>query len=208
VTAGWAIVLLLLAFAVLSVLEGVAVGFNVFAVAFVAAVLMAAIGPIFATLINPLAFAVSSAIALAITIVSSVAALTVLATIVALAAYRAFNLAAAGAIVLIYIGVFGYIVSITKIVTSVVPVVPAVIVLSGYLGWRAMQGDPKHRFMRQLARTLVVRWGTSFRDADLTRANFSNATLKNVNFDQANLYRVCWTDKPPEQTILSSTNLS
>ncbi len=207
VTAGWAMVLLLLAFAVLSVVEGITTGFSVFVVAFGFAVLVAAIGPIFATLINPIAFAIAAAIALAITIVSSVTVMTVLATVVAIAALQTFGLRAGIVMVVLYLAVFGYIVSLTNIITSVVPVVPAVMLLSSYLGWQALEGSPRHRIMLRIADLLVSRWGTNFREADLTNANFSNVNLKNVNFEEADLSRVCWTGASSSRSIvLSGTN--
>lgn len=193
VTAGWVMMLLLLAFALVSVLEGVATGFNIFALAFLVAVAVAAIGPIFATLINPIAFAISSAVALAITITSSVTALTVGAVVVAIAAFRTFNPRAALVIIVTYVAVFSYFVATTDIVTSVVSVVPAVLLLSIYLGWLALQGDPKHVRMVRIAALLTTNWGTSFRNADLTESNFSHAKLKNTDFDEAMLTRVCWT---------------
>ncbi len=203
VTAGWAILLILISFALVSSLEGIVAGFSIFAVAFGVAVAIAIVGPAFSTLIHPVTFAAASAIGLAITIASSVTALTVFATIVALATFRAFDLRTALAIPAIYLLVFGYIVSITEIVTSMVAVVPAVMLLSAYLGWQALQGNPKHRLMRRLARSLVIRWGTSFRGADLAHANFSHSNLTNVNFDEANLTRVCWTGTESDQPLLS-----
>ncbi|MFM7426760.1 MAG: pentapeptide repeat-containing protein [Elainella sp.] len=207
VTAGWAMVVLLLAFAVLSVTEGITTGFSAFVVAFGLAVLVAAVGPIFSTVINPIAFALAAAVALAITIMSSVTLLTVLATVVAIAALRAFGLRAAVGMVALYLGLFSYIVSITNIVTSVVPVVPAVMLLSSYLGWQALEGNPRHRLILRTGDLLVSRWGTNFREANLTSANFSNVNLKNVNFDEANLTRVCWTGASSGRSIvLSGTN--
>jgi uncharacterized protein YjbI with pentapeptide repeats len=204
VTAGWAILLILGAFALVSVLEGVAAGFSVFAVAFGLAIAVAIVGPLISTLVHPVAFAIAAATGLAITIASAVTALTVFASIVAMATFRAFDLRTALAIPLIYVAVFICVVSITEIVTSMVAVVPAVMLLSGYLGWQALQGHPKHRLMRRLARVLVIRWGTSFRGADLSHANFSHSNLKNVNFDEANLTRVCWTGAETTQTALSA----
>lgn len=204
IIAGWAMVMLLLAFALISVLEGIKAGFSVFAVAFVIAVGLAAIGPVFATLIHPIAFAVSSAIALAITIISSVSAVTVLAVIAAIAAFRTFDPRAAIAILVTYLSVFGYLVVETDIVTSVVSVVPAVMVLSLYLGWRALEGDSKHRGILRFAAAVTARWGTSFRNADLTRADFSHAKLKNTNFDGADLTRICSTGTSTGEAALSS----
>jgi hypothetical protein len=206
VTAGWAMLMLLLAFAFISVLEGLAAGFSVFALAFVLTVGIAAVGPIFSTLINPFSIAVSSAVALAITIVCSVTAATVMATIAALAAFRTFDVKAGIGVAGSYLLAFGYIVLKTNIVTSMVPVVPAVMALSIYLGWRALRGDPKHVVIRRLATALTARWGTSFREADLTKADFSHAKLRHTNFDDAILTRVCWTGTHPEEVLLPFYN--
>jgi Pentapeptide repeats (8 copies) len=204
VVAGWAMVMILFGFALIAVLEGISAGFSLFALAFVIAVGVAAIAPVFATLIHPIAFALSSAIALAITIVSSVSAATVLAVIAAMAAFRAFDMRAGIAVIVTYLTVFAYMVATTDIVTSTVAVVPAVMVMSLYLGWRSLQGDPKHKAFWRLATALTSRWGTSFRDADLTKANFSNAQLKNTNLEGANLTRVCWTGTDTGEIVLSS----
>jgi uncharacterized protein YjbI with pentapeptide repeats len=197
ITAGWAMVFLLLGFAILSVLEGLKSGFIVFAIAFLVAVSVAAVGPIVSTVINPIAFAVSSAIAIAITIVSSVTALTVSATILALSIWRSINLQVAILTLLTYGVIFNGIVYATNIVTSVVPVVPAVMLLTLYLGWRAFQGDPRQSQIRRLAVRLTTGWGTSFRNTDLTSADFSDVQLRNTHFEGANLTRVRWN---PAQT--------
>lgn len=205
VTAGVVMLLILLAFALVAVTEGIKTGFEVFVIAFFIAVGVAAIGPLFVAFINPIAFAIASGIALAITIVSAVTALTVLATIITIAALSAFNLRIAVALAGVYIAVFGYIVVTTNMVVSIVPVVPAVMLLSGYLGWRALQDDPKQALMRRVADALTSRWGTSFRDADLTQANFSRALLRNSHFEGAILTRVCWTGMSTSQVAALSS---
>lgn len=197
--AGWAMLLLLLGFAVLAVLEGITTGFSVFPLAFMAAVALITLAPLFATLINPLAFTVASAIALAITIIASATALTLFTAILAVMAFESINPRAGVLILLCYVGFFSLIVSITGIVTSVVPVVSAVTLLSAYLGWRALQGDPRQAVIRRVVNALSRPWGTSFRNADLTRADFSNVVLKDTHFEGANLTRVCWNGSDPAQ---------
>jgi hypothetical protein len=203
-TAGWAMLLLLLVFALISVLEGITTGFGVFALAFTISVTVAALGPLVVSLVSPIIFAVSSAIALSITVVSSVTALTVLATTTAIAAYRTFESRAAIAVASVFVLMFVYIVIATDIVTSIVPVVPAVMLLSSYLGWRAFQGDGRQSIFLRIASALTARWGTSFRNADLTKADFSNANLNNTNFEGATLTRVQWTDATSPGTAVSS----
>jgi len=60
---------------------------------------------------------------------------------------------------------------------------------SGYIGWRALAGDEKQALIRNVAITFAATGGTSFRGANLTDANFSQATLKNTDFRKANLTR-------------------
>jgi uncharacterized protein YjbI with pentapeptide repeats len=61
--------------------------------------------------------------------------------------------------------------------------------LSAYIGWRALAGDEKHAFIKNIAIAFAATGGTNFRGADLTDANFTKATLKNTNFREANLTR-------------------
>jgi uncharacterized protein YjbI with pentapeptide repeats len=64
--------------------------------------------------------------------------------------------------------------------------------LSIYVGWRAIKGDEKYSLIRKIAIAFAVSGGTSFRNANLTDANFTAATLKNTDFTKANLTRTCF----------------
>ena len=64
--------------------------------------------------------------------------------------------------------------------------------LSIYVAWRALAGDEKHALIRTIAITFAATGGTSFRNADLTDANFTEATLKSTDFRTANLTRTCF----------------
>jgi uncharacterized protein YjbI with pentapeptide repeats len=61
-----------------------------------------------------------------------------------------------------------------------------------YIAWRALAGDEKHAFVRKIAIAFATTGGTSFRNADLTDANFTKATLKSTDFRTANLTRTCF----------------
>jgi uncharacterized protein YjbI with pentapeptide repeats len=61
-----------------------------------------------------------------------------------------------------------------------------------YIAWRALAGDEKHAFVRKIAIAFTATGGTSFRNADLTDANFTEATLKSTDFRTANLTRTCF----------------
>jgi uncharacterized protein YjbI with pentapeptide repeats len=79
-------------------------------------------------------------------------------------------------------------------VVAAVPVVAAVAAtgLGIYVAWRALVGDEKHALIRTIAIAFATTGGTSFRNADLTDANFTEATLKSTDFRTANLTRTCF----------------
>jgi uncharacterized protein YjbI with pentapeptide repeats len=68
----------------------------------------------------------------------------------------------------------------------------AVAALGIYVAWRALAGDEKHAFVRKIAIAFAAIGGTCFRNADLTDANFTEATLKSTDFRTANLTRTCF----------------
>ncbi len=64
--------------------------------------------------------------------------------------------------------------------------------LGTYIGWRALVKDKKFISIRNLAIAFAAKGGTSFRGANLTDANFTEATLKSADFRGANLTRTRW----------------
>ncbi|NEP06249.1 MAG: pentapeptide repeat-containing protein [Okeania sp. SIO2G4] len=64
--------------------------------------------------------------------------------------------------------------------------------LSSYFADRGMKEDDKYTFLHNIAVAFAALCGTSFRDANLTDADFTNATLKSTNFRGANITRTCW----------------
>ncbi|MEL6341469.1 MAG: pentapeptide repeat-containing protein, partial [Myxococcota bacterium] len=60
------------------------------------------------------------------------------------------------------------------------------------MAWRAIKGDKKHAIIRNYAVAFAGFGGTSFRNADLTDANFTRANLKNTDFRKAILTRTCF----------------
>lgn len=50
---------------------------------------------------------------------------------------------------------------------------------------KALKGKPGFEHLRKIALTVGTKFGTSFKNANLSYANFSNATLKNVNLKNA-----------------------
>ncbi len=68
-------------------------------------------------------------------------------------------------------------------------VVGGVIVLSIYTAWRAWERDPKFNLILETALDFAAIGGTSFRDTDLTGANFTGVWLKSTDFQRAILTR-------------------
>ncbi len=61
-----------------------------------------------------------------------------------------------------------------------------------YIARRAMRGDEKHTLIRKIAVAFAAIKGTSFRGADLTESDFTEAILKSTDFRSANLTRTIW----------------
>ncbi len=68
-----------------------------------------------------------------------------------------------------------------------------VVLLSVWVGCRALFGDEKQALVRNTALSMATKWSTRFNNSDLTDADFSQATLKNCNFLAANLTRTNWS---------------
>ncbi|GBF82337.1 pentapeptide repeat-containing protein [Aphanothece sacrum] len=65
----------------------------------------------------------------------------------------------------------------------------SITLLSAYLGWRAMKDDPRDAWLRPLVTAFATIGGTSFYQANLTDADFSEATFKSTDLREANLTR-------------------
>lgn len=83
--------------------------------------------------------------------------------------------------------------------------------LSTYIGWRSLSGDKKDTWVRSAAIAFAATGGTSFRDADLTDADFTEATLKSTDFrnaKNAKLTRTRWRNaKKLDRARLGTTYL-
>lgn len=76
--------------------------------------------------------------------------------------------------------------------TLAVTVAVSILVLSADVGCRALFEDEKQSWVRNIAFGLVTRRGTRFQASDLTDADFTQARLKNTNFNKSTLTRTCW----------------
>ncbi|MDB9375490.1 pentapeptide repeat-containing protein [Nodularia sphaerocarpa] len=65
----------------------------------------------------------------------------------------------------------------------------ALTLFSAYIGWRSLTGNEKDAGLHSFVIAFAATGGTSFRDADLTDADFTGAILRNTDFRKANLTR-------------------
>lgn len=79
---------------------------------------------------------------------------------------------------------------ITTDVAIVVAV--AMLLLSAYIGWRALRGDARDAWILTVAITFAAIGGTSFRGADLTDANYAHAMLKSADLRNVTITRTNW----------------
>ncbi|WP_424096855.1 pentapeptide repeat-containing protein [Moorena producens] len=92
-----------------------------------------------------------------------------------------------------------------------IAVAVAVALLAVYLAWRALKGDPRDAWIRNIAIAFAATGGTSFFNANLTDADFTGAILKSTDLRKATLTRTCWQDTikldraRPGKTILADT---
>ncbi len=130
--------------------------------------------------------AVAGAVALAVAGAVAVAVAFAVAFAVAAAVAGAFGVAVAGAFAVA--GAVAVAVAFAGVFAGAV----AVVLLSAYIGWRALAGNEKDAWVCSVALALAATGGTSFRGADLSDADFSNATLKSTDFRNAILTRTCF----------------
>jgi uncharacterized protein YjbI with pentapeptide repeats len=100
----------------------------------------------------------------------------------------------AGAVAMAVAGALVAVGAVTLAGALIVKVVWAeVIVLVGiYAACRALAGDEKFALIRRLVVAFTATRGTSFQGADLTDADFTQATLKNTNLINGILKYACW----------------
>jgi uncharacterized protein YjbI with pentapeptide repeats len=61
-----------------------------------------------------------------------------------------------------------------------------------YVSHQSLLGDKRFGLIHRMAIAFAAMGGTSFRDAALTEANFTNAIVRNTDFRQAIVIKVCW----------------
>ncbi|WP_138505354.1 pentapeptide repeat-containing protein [Nostoc sp. PA-18-2419] len=158
-------------------------------------------------MIGALIGAISVVVVLAVALVLAVTSAAAFAVAGAFAFVFAFAFAVAGA----FVGAYGF--AVTSAYAFAITSALAFTLFSGYIGWRSLAGNEKDAWVRSFALAFATTGGTSFRNADLTDANFTQATLKSTDFRKAILTRTCFhkTKKldrvRPGTTYLQNTKL-
>jgi hypothetical protein len=78
-------------------------------------------------------------------------------------------------------------------------------VMCAIISKRALQAG-KDTLLRQIAVSISTRFGTSFKHADLTNANFSDTQIKHTDFSHAILTGVNWTNCKKEFIVEANDN--
>jgi hypothetical protein len=186
----WITPIVIMGFTFVSLTRSMSVGFGIFALAFV----IATVGALISSTAIPVAASVATAIAVNSLVAGATAAVSSLMVAAVLAFRITIALIVAGGFVGAFIVGILYIDATvpTSSIASAVSVAAIVLPLAAYVGWRALKGDRKHTITWVTANFLATKWGTSFRGADLTDANFSRAVLKSTDFSQAILTNTKW----------------
>ena len=153
------------------------------------ALLVAVVGAIVGAIVGAGGGAVAGVGAVVFTVGFTVA----ITFIVAFAIAIAFTMAGivAGLVAFTVAGVF----ALAEVVAGAVAFAVAGIgagVVGIYMGWRAIKGDERDTWVRSVGIAWAATGGTSFRGADLTDADFTEARLKSTDFREANLSGVSW----------------
>jgi hypothetical protein len=186
----WVTPIVIIAFTFVSLTRTMAVGFGIFVIAFALATL--------AALVSSDALPVAGTIAAVIAVNAIVAGATAAVSALMVTAVLAFRITIALMIAATFVATFSLAIALseafvpTSSIASAITVASIVLPLSGYVGWRTLKGDRKNTITATIAHFLSTKWGTSFRGADLTHADFSRAVLKSTDFSQATLTHTRW----------------
>ncbi|MBI4784950.1 MAG: pentapeptide repeat-containing protein [Oscillatoriophycideae cyanobacterium NC_groundwater_1537_Pr4_S-0.65um_50_18] len=187
---GWITPIVIIGFTFVALTRSMAMGFGIFALAFLTATSLA--------IVSSSAIPVAGGIALLIIVNALVASATAAMSALMVAAVLAFRITVALMLAATFIGAFGLVIILTETfaatssISSAITVAAIVLPLSAYIGWRTLKGDRKHTLTWLIANFLSTKWGTSFRGADLTNADFSRAVLQSTDFGRSNVTNTCW----------------
>ncbi|MEH2044286.1 pentapeptide repeat-containing protein [Nostoc sp.] len=177
--------IVILVFFIITIRKSLTAGLvaGVFAVAFAGAFAVAFARAFAGAVAGTFAFGFAGAVVGAVAVAFAIAGAGAFAGAFAVAGAVAGAVAVAFAIAGAIAGAFAF------AIAGAFAVAGAFTLFSAYIGWRSLTGDEKDAWIRSFALAFAATGGTSFRNADLTDADFTGATLKNTDFRKANLTR-------------------
>ena len=188
--AGWASLVLLILF--LGVIIRFGIEANIATIAGAFAIVFAGIVAfaIAVLVVERFAIAIAGVFAIAgmLTILGTLAAAVAIAFLIA----RVFAVVGVLAFAVTFAVIGTYTLKEGYAVAFAVAVVVVFSLAGTYIAWKALTGEEKYASIRKFAIAITAFKGTSFCNADLTNANFTQATLKSTNFCQAKLTRTCF----------------
>ncbi|WP_292875749.1 pentapeptide repeat-containing protein [Nostoc sp. NMS1] len=132
-----------------------------------------------ATGVLVVALAILGSVAIAVSIAASSKILVLVASIIVILAVLASVITSSLQFISNAIGAI--------LITVGLVIALSVALFSIYFGYQAIEGNKKYFWIRTIAITWAATGGTSFRETDLTNANFTKAVLRNADFRKANL---------------------
>ncbi len=186
----WITPIVIIGFTFVALTRTMAIGFGIFGLAFLALTAVA--------LVSSAAMPVVGNIATLIAVNAIVTSATAAMSALMVAAVLSFRITVALLLALTFVGSFALVIVLTETfspsssINSAITVASIVLPLAGYIGWRTLKGDRKHTITWLIAHFLSTKWGTSFRGANLTHADFSRAVLQSTDFSKANVTNTRW----------------
>ena len=191
----WLTLAVLLGFSGVALNRGISASFMVFILAFIVSGIIA--------IASSAAVMAAGAIAIAITLASFVA--VAIAVLVVITTAATLTLGPAMAIITaVAFGLPFLLIAVPSAGESAIGLTITVIALSFIITWQGLRGSRKHAPIVSIASSIVNRWGTSFRGADLTNANFTYTRLDNSDFEDAIITCVCWYDRGRPDAVIAS----
>lgn len=186
----WVTPIIIIGFTFLSLTRNMAVGFGIFILAFMGATV--------AALVSSTAVPAAGGVATIIAVNAMVAGATAAVSALMVTAVLAFRISIALMIAAAFASSFAITIALTETfaptssIISAASIAAIVLPVGGYAGWQALRGDRKDTITWTTANYLATKWGTSFRGADLTYADFSRAVLKSTDFSKSTLTHTRW----------------
>ena len=190
---GWIVLVVIIVLFAFILRQGIG-GVSVLVIAAALVIVSTLTAAITAALAIVFASAIAFALAFALAFASALASALASASVIAFAIASVLAIASAVASALAFTPAVAFALAFTSAlaVASAIASAVASTLFATYLGWRALKGDPRDAWIRNIAIAFGATGGTSFYKADLTDADFTGATLKSTDLREATITRTCW----------------